>query len=153
MFTALLGTALVAVAHIDIRHRRIPNVLNAVIVIAGLANAVLVGGWGALIWALPAALLAYLVIWAADQMHRLRSGSPGIGMGDAKLFAGVGAWLGPLYLAPVMLVASLSAVLVVLTHRALSMESLQTRSIAFGPFIAAAFFGFWCAREYAGWRI
>ncbi len=102
---------------------------------------------------MSAAVLAYFAIWAADQMHRIRKGVPGIGMGDAKLFAGVGAWLGPLYLAPVMLVASLSAVLVVLTRRMADTASLPTRSIAFGPFIAAAFFGFWCAREYAGWRI
>jgi leader peptidase (prepilin peptidase) / N-methyltransferase len=127
--------------------------LNAVIVMAGLVNAALADGWFALAWAISAAVLAYLVIWAADQVHRMRNGAPGIGMGDAKLFAGVGAWLGPLYLAPVMLVASLSAVLVLLTRRMAGTASLPTRSIAFGPFIAAAFFGFWCAREYAGWRI
>ena len=96
--------------------------------------------------ALAGALLGYFALWFVARVYWASRKADGLGLGDAKLFAAAGAWLGPLALAPVLLVASLLALFTVGILR-LSGHSLtmQTR-IPFGPFISASFFGFWLLR-------
>jgi prepilin peptidase CpaA len=79
---------LLVAAVIDVRSRRIPNWLSLPFLGAGMAAAGYRGGVGGLVWSLGGVGLAVVV---AGILCYLR----GMGMGDLKLLAAVGAWIGP----------------------------------------------------------
>jgi leader peptidase (prepilin peptidase)/N-methyltransferase len=64
----------------------------------------------------------------------------GLGLGDAKLFAAAGAWLGPAGLPSVLVWACGAALIAVAIHSIRGQTLSRTSRIAFGPFLA---FGFW----------
>ena len=76
--------------------------------------------------------------------RRLR-GYEGLGGGDAKLFAAAGAWVGWLGLPSVLLVASVTALGVVLVMIAAGRRGITGEEIAFGPYLC---FGFWIVWLY-----
>src|SRR4051812_12188637 len=79
---------LVIAACIDVRTRRIPNWLSLPFALAGMVLRFVTAGGSGLLIGLEGAGLALLLfgwIWALK----------GMGMGDLKLAAGVGAWIGP----------------------------------------------------------
>jgi prepilin peptidase CpaA len=88
-FTHLFVGALLVLACIsDLRTRRIPNVLTFSAILAALVFHLLVGGWSAAGWSISGCFLGALLFFP---MFVLR----GMGAGDVKLLAAVGAWLGP----------------------------------------------------------
>jgi prepilin peptidase CpaA len=91
--------ALVVLAVMDLRTRKLPNALNALLFGAGLLHAAVVGGaLGALAAFVGALTGLALLAW----QH-----SKGLmGAGDVKLLAAIGAWTGPLAVVAVLLVAS-----------------------------------------------
>ena len=93
--------ALLTLASIsDLRTRRIPNALTLPAIAAALLFHVVTGGFTAAGWSLAGCLLGALLFFP---MFALR----GMGAGDVKLLAAVGAWLGPGQAAMVALAASL----------------------------------------------
>jgi prepilin peptidase CpaA len=97
----------------DLRTRRIPNVLTFSAIAAALLYHAAIGGLNAAGWSLAGCLLGALLFFP---MFALR----GMGAGDVKLLAAVGAWLGPSQVAIVALVSSLAggviAIAVALGH-------------------------------------
>jgi len=85
------------------------------------------------------AALGYGFLWALVQAFYWLSGRHGMGYGDLKLTAALGAWLGWQPLLPVLLVASLSGLLWVVICRFLYSEP-WARVIIFGPWLALAGF-------------
>jgi prepilin peptidase CpaA len=82
-------SALLIVACItDLRTRRIPNALTFSGVATALLFHLLTGGWTAAGWSIAGCLLGFLLFFP---LFALR----GMGAGDVKLLAAVGAWLGP----------------------------------------------------------
>ena len=82
-------TAFVVVAAvIDVRTQRIPNWLSLPCLVAGLGFSGMTHGWSGLGLSLLGLLTAALVFGIFCYLG-------GMGMGDVKLFAAVGAWLGP----------------------------------------------------------
>src|SRR5699024_5332867 len=81
--------------------------------------------------------VGYLFLWSVYWLFKLATGKEGMGYGDFKLLAVMGAWMGPLALLPVILLSSLIGAL---TGGALIALNRHERSvpIPFGPFIAAA---------------
>jgi prepilin peptidase CpaA len=73
---------------IDIRSRRIPNWLSLPFLVTGMAVSALRGGSAAFAQSLAGIGLALVVAGALCYLR-------GMGMGDLKLFAAVGAWIGP----------------------------------------------------------
>lgn len=133
-----LSAALAALAVIDARTFRLPDVLTLPLIAAGLAFA-LVSGAGIWLHVLGAGL-GYLSLVAVEVAYRRLRGRDGLGRGDAKLFAAGGAWCGAAALPLILLAASASALLFIVVLRLFRPGVGATTMIAFGPFLA---FGIW----------
>jgi leader peptidase (prepilin peptidase)/N-methyltransferase len=141
---ALLVTwTLIALTGIDVDHQLLPDSITLPLLWAGLLAAVLIGPRPEA--ALPVsprdaiigAAAGYLSLWLVFHAFRLVTGKEGMGYGDFKLFAALGAWLGWKLLPLVILLsAATGAVLGIL------MIVLRGRDRAapmpFGPYLAAA---------------
>lgn len=150
-FLALLLTlALLLLSLHDLRTRRLPDILTLPLMVLGLTLPV----WAdASIDVLTRALgagIGFLVLWSLSVVFRRVRGYPGLGLGDAKLLAAAGAWLGPWALAPLVLIASASALLCAGALH-LSGREIGARTILpFGPFLSLGFLLLWLAHG-AGW--
>jgi len=83
------------------------------------------------------AIAGYLSLWSVYHLFRLITGKEGMGYGDFKLFAALGAWLGWQMLLPIILFAATVGAVVGIAMLAIQGRSRAT-PIAFGPFLAAA---------------
>ncbi|MGI9316747.1 MAG: prepilin peptidase, partial [bacterium] len=91
--------------------------------------------------ALIGAVVGYLGFWIVYHAHHKMTGREGLGYGDFKLLAALGAWLGWEMLPMIVLVASISGT--VLSLAMMAFRGLNTRTpVSFGPFLA---FGGWLA--------
>jgi leader peptidase (prepilin peptidase) / N-methyltransferase len=86
---------------------------------------------------LVGAIAGYVSLWSVYHLFRLLTGKEGMGYGDFKLFAALGAWLGWQMLLPVMLIAAASGAVVGIAVLSIRGQHRST-PIAFGPFLAAA---------------
>jgi leader peptidase (prepilin peptidase) / N-methyltransferase len=141
---ALLVTwALIALTGIDIDHQLLPDNITLPLMWAGLLAAVLFGSGSG--QALPVsahdaiigAAAGYLSLWLVFHAFRLITGKEGMGYGDFKLFAAMGAWLGWKMLPLVILLAAgtgavLGILMIVLHGRD------RAAPMPFGPYLAAA---------------
>src|SRR5579864_7262679 len=133
---------LVALAFIDIDHQLLPDTLTLPLLWLGLAFAL----WGPPpVDALPVdvrssligAIAGYVSLWSVYHLFRLITGKDGMGYGDFKLFAALGAWLGWQMLLPVILVGAAAGAVVGLLMIAVRRHD-RSMPIPFGPFLAAA---------------
>ena len=125
---------LVLASGIDLRTRRIPNWLSVPFLFSGMIVPAIAGGWAGLRTSSAGFGLAVL-LFALPCFLR------GMGLGDLKLAAGVGAWIGPgqFWLAFIVtaIVGGLLAVIYTLRHRLLSRGSDPVPlSIPYAPAIA-----------------
>ncbi len=129
---------LLALALIDLDHKLLPDRLTLPLLWAGLLFALL--GDAALTdlrGAVIGAMAGYLSLWSVYQLFKLVTGKEGMGYGDFKLLAALGAWLGWQML-PLVIV--LSAVVGAVTGIGMIIALGRDRQIPipFGPFLAAA---------------
>ncbi len=88
---------------------------------------------------LMGAVLGYLFLWSVFWIFKLATGKEGMGYGDFKLFAALGAWFGVEALLPLILVSSLFGIVVAMVLKFRS--SLREGGyVPFGPFLAFAGF-------------
>lgn len=144
--TLVLATLLAIATAIDIRTQRIPDIINASIVASGLAATLALER--ALADALMGAAIGYLALAAVKWGFRRVRGYEGIGLGDAKLLAGAGAWLGWAPLPFVVLIGAALGLAFVAVDRLRGGDASPTRRIAFGPFLAAATLAAWLATAW-----
>lgn len=138
----LLAAALSVCFAMDVRRLIIPDVITGPLIILGLAIHVLDTPSQILSHA-AGAVVGYGMIWAVGLCFRLVRGVEGIGLGDAKLLAAAGAWLGLASLPFVIVIASTLALCYVCLHRV--MRRTAVHLVAFGPFLAAGFWLGWLA--------
>ena len=133
-----LGWTLLALAAIDARHYRLPDRLTLPLIPAGLLVAWLSDPASLAGHALGAlaGFLAFAGI--AQAYHRLRRRA-GMGLGDAKLLAAAGAWLGWSALPALVAVAASLALAAALARQRLDAAT----KIAFGPGLTLALWLFW----------
>jgi leader peptidase (prepilin peptidase)/N-methyltransferase len=83
------------------------------------------------------AVMGYTSLWAVATAFERVTSKQGMGAGDFKLLAALGAWLGPLALLPVVMLASLSGAIVGLALK-LTHRLHDNGYVPFGPFLAIA---------------
>jgi leader peptidase (prepilin peptidase) / N-methyltransferase len=108
---SLLCFASLVLAIIDLRRGIIPNWLNLAIAVAGLGRAALVGGFAATLAAACEGLAVGAVLWLLRWLFFRWRKYRGLGLGDVKLLAASGIWIGIAGVPVQLLIASLSALL------------------------------------------
>jgi len=136
ILTALFGWLLIIQSAIDWGTRRLPDVLTLMLVVTGLAAAYLYDRESWLIHAVAGVIGATVLIIVAALYRWIRK-SPGLGLGDAKLFGALGVWVSLSGL-PTVLFLGTSLALVFYAARRLLVKSDSRERLAFGPFLAAA---------------
>lgn len=127
--------ALIALAFIDWDTTLLPDDITLPLIWAGLvAAAVGFSGIG-LADALWGAVAGYLSLWSIYWAFKLLTGKEGMGYGDFKLFAALGAWLGWQALIPVILLASVIGAVVGIAMKFTS-GLREGGYVPFGPFLA-----------------
>jgi leader peptidase (prepilin peptidase)/N-methyltransferase len=135
--TALFLTAfLIVMTGIDIDHQLLPDNLTLPLLWSGI----LVNLWGVhndLTSSVIGAIAGYLVLWSVYHVFRLLSGKEGMGYGDFKLLAALGAWMGWQMLPLIVLLSSVVGAAFGLALMATG-KLKRDKPMPFGPFIAAA---------------
>ncbi|RZT95002.1 prepilin peptidase [Rivibacter subsaxonicus] len=129
--------ALVALALIDWDTTLLPDSITLPLLWGGLIAAAL--GWTgiALSTAVWGAVAGYLALWSVYWLFKLTTGKEGMGAGDFKLLAALGAWLGWQMLLPIVLAASLLGAVVGIAMK-FGGSLREGRYVPFGPFLAGA---------------
>jgi leader peptidase (prepilin peptidase) / N-methyltransferase len=137
-----VGWWLLLLALVDVEHGRLPDVLTLPLLLAGIAAAARlpVPGLVGLGASGLGAALGFLLFAAVGRLYLAWRGRVGLGGGDAKLLAALGAWLGLEGVAPGVLAAALLG----LGFALLSGSRRAEDALAFGPWLAIAGGGlFW----------
>jgi leader peptidase (prepilin peptidase)/N-methyltransferase len=138
----VLVWALIAMSMIDIEIQMLPDDLNLPLLWLGLLVN-MSGTFVPLADAVIGAVAGYLSLWLVYWGFRLATGKEGIGYGDFKLLAALGAWLGWMMLPLIILFASAVGALVGISLILLRLHTRE-KPIPFGPFLAiAGLLGLW----------
>ncbi len=136
---AAFGCLLLACAWIDWDTTYLPDDLTLGLLWLGLVSASLGYSGVRLDEALWGAVAGYLSLWLVFWMFKLLTGKDGMGYGDFKLFAALGAWFGWTALVPLIFLASCTGAAVGLVMK--SRTALREGGVVpFGPFLAGAGF-------------
>lgn len=135
---ATLACLLLAQFFIDFDTQLLPDDLNYLILWSGLIAAAV--GWttvpvSSAVWG---AVFGYLSLWSVYQVHYRLTGKQGMGHGDFKLLAGLGAWFGAEYLVALILLSSVVGSIIGGTLLLVGRLANRDIPIPFGPFLAGA---------------
>lgn len=131
------GAALLALALIDWDTTLLPDDITLPLLWAGLLGAALRWTDVPLADAVWGAAAGYLSLWLVFWGFKLATGKDGMGYGDFKLFAALGAWFGWQALVPMILAASVIGAIVGIAMK-LRSQLRPDGYIPFGPFLAGA---------------
>jgi leader peptidase (prepilin peptidase) / N-methyltransferase len=132
----VLTWVLIALSVIDLRTQLLPDSLTLPLLWLGLLLSL--SG----VFTTPAASIAggaagYLILWSVYQLFRLATGKEGMGFGDFKLLAALGAWFGWQALPALILMSSIAGAVVGLSL-ILFRGHDRAVPIPFGPYLAIA---------------
>ena len=131
-----LTAVLIALTGIDADTQLLPDNMTLPLVWAGLLVNTL-GVYTDLQSSVYGAIGGYLILWSIYHLFRLMTGKEGMGYGDFKLLAAMGAWMGWQFLPLVILMSSVVGAVVGIALMA-SGRLQRDKPMPFGPFIAAA---------------
>jgi leader peptidase (prepilin peptidase) / N-methyltransferase len=133
----LLCVLCAAIAWIDIRDGIIPDWLNLTIAGLGLVRMMATNDLSAAVQSAGEGIAIGAVFWLLRKLYFAYRGIQGLGLGDVKLLAAAGIWVGIAGIPLVLLIATLTALacagVMQLSGRALTAQT----SLSFGPFLAA----------------
>ena len=137
-FALIFSWCLIAMAGIDVDRQLLPDVLTLPLLWIGLlASLWPTVGMTSPQDALIGAAAGYLILWAVFHLFRLVTGKEGMGYGDFKLLAAIGAWLGWQLLPLVLLLAAVVGTAVGVTLIVMRRHG-RNAPIPFGPYLAGA---------------
>lgn len=136
LFAIPMTWALISLTMIDFDTQLLPDDITLPLLWAGLLVN-LNGVFVPLQTAVIGAMAGYLVLWSVYWLFKLVTGKEGMGYGDFKLLAALGAWLGWTMVPLVLLLSSVVGAVIGIGYLAIRKESAP---FAFGPYIAIAGF-------------
>ncbi|MCR4305389.1 MAG: A24 family peptidase [Gallionella sp.] len=147
----LLIWALLALTAIDLDTQLLPDNITLPLLWTGLLFNMF-GVFTDLHSAVPGAVTGYLTLWSVYWIFKLATGKEGMGYGDFKLLAALGAWLGWQMLPLIILLSSLVGAIVGITM-IVAFKHGRNIPIPFGPYLAgggliALFWGQALTHEY-----
>ena len=154
LFTILFTFLLIPLVFIDIRHKLLPDDITYLLLWSGIVYS-LTGAGLDISSSILGVIVGYMSLWSVYIIFKLLTGKEGMGHGDFKLLAAIGAWVGWQQLLSVILISSLTGTLVgvALLIKA-KREQRDMASIPFGPYLAA---GGWITliwgQELAHWYL
>ncbi len=149
----LLIWALIALTGIDFDTQLLPDSITLPLLWLGLGFN-LTGTYVDLFSAVIGAMIGYLTLWSVFWLFKLATGKEGMGFGDFKLLAALGAWFGWQMLPAIILLSSIVGAAVGISLIVATRHGRNT-PIPFGPYLAAAgvialFWGPQLTRGYLG---
>lgn len=132
----LLSWALITLAVIDMDTQLLPDDITLPLLWGGLLFNVLLGPVTATDAILGAAA-GYLLLWSIYWLFKLATGKEGMGYGDFKLLAALGAWLGWQSLPSIILLSSVVGAVLGIIILAVQGKD-KSQPLPFGPYLAAA---------------
>ena len=140
-----LAAVLLIAAHIDLRTGLLLDILTLPLMVAGIA----VSFVSELDWKLSVAgvVIGYGLVAGLALLWRRYRGYEGIGLGDAKLLAAGGAWVGAPLLPVILLIASGLGIFAALIVAQKPRTSGVRSALPFGPCLSFAIWVVWCAGE------
>ena len=138
LFALLFAWVLIALTFIDLDHFLLPDKLTLPLLWAGLLlNTQNV--FTSLESAVLGAAVGYLALWSIYWLFKLVTGKEGMGYGDFKLLAALGAWMGLAALPMIILLSSVSGVIIAIILTVCKIQQLNN-PIPFGPYLTIAGF-------------
>jgi leader peptidase (prepilin peptidase)/N-methyltransferase len=134
--TSLFSLFLIALVFIDFEHQLLPDELTLLLLWLGLLLSIL-PGFTEPADAIIGAAAGYFSLWFIAKMYEFVTKREGMGYGDFKLLAALGAWAGWQALPWIVLIAALLGSAVAITLVLLKKANAKT-AIAFGPYLAIA---------------
>lgn len=134
----LFVAAMVALTCIDFDTQLLPDDVTLPLLWAGLLIN-LNGTFSTLPNAVIGAAAGYLALWAVYWLFKLATGKEGMGYGDFKLFAALGAWFGWQALVPIILMASVVGAVIGIALK-INSKLREGGYVPFGPFLAGGGF-------------
>ncbi|RKZ80044.1 MAG: prepilin peptidase [Candidatus Parabeggiatoa sp. nov. 1] len=135
-FALVLTWALLAASIIDFNHQLLPDNITLPLLWLGLlCNSF--GLYTSLEESLIGAIVGYLVLWSVYWLFKLATGKEGMGYGDFKLLAMLGAWLGWQAVPMILFISSLAGAVVGISLILLRGHDKNV-PIPFGPYLASA---------------
>ena len=134
LFGLLLTWTLIALTFIDFDTQLLPDRYTLTLAALGLAvnsYAIYISPTAA-IWGY---IIGFLCLWIVYYLFKIVTGKEGMGYGDFKLLAALGAWMGPLMLPLIVLLSSLVGAIIGIILLKIRKEN---KAFAFGPYIAIA---------------
>jgi len=149
----LLVWSLIALAAIDFDTQLLPDAITLPLLWLGLVFN-LANTYVDLPAAVVGTMAGYLALWTVFWLFKLATGKEGMGYGDFKLLAALGAWLGWQMLPTIILLSSVVGAIVGITLIIVARRG-RNIPIPFGPYLAAAggialFWGPQLTRSYLG---
>jgi leader peptidase (prepilin peptidase)/N-methyltransferase len=131
----LLALASGLLAWIDLRRGILPDWLNLAIAVIGLAKAMLLDGWASALSAGGEGIAIGAIVLVLRRLYFVLRKFQGLGLGDVKLLASSGVWIGVAGVPIQLLVASLAALAAAGVMQLAGRTMTRQTSVPFGPFL------------------
>ncbi len=135
--TLILIWSLIALTFIDVDHQLLPDSITLPLMWVGLLFNASPFGWVSLQAAVFGAAGGYMVLWSVYWLFKLVTGKEGMGFGDFKLLAALGAFFGWTQLPLILILSSLVGAVTGITMMVLAGNG-RSQPIPFGPYLAGA---------------
>ncbi|WP_370981307.1 A24 family peptidase [Agaribacterium sp. ZY112] len=148
----LFSWTLICLTYIDIDHQLLPDQLTLPLLWLGLALNIN-GTFVDLESAVYGAMAGYLSLWSIYWLFKLLTGKEGMGFGDFKLLAALGAWAGWQVLPTIILLSSLVGAIFGIANILMSGKDKNT-PMPFGPYLAiAGWLAFFWGTDIQNWYL
>lgn len=139
VFSLALAGGLIWASVVDLDCYEIPDIASLGLCATGVVSCAALAPFG-LVDHLAAGIVCGFLFWTISEVHFRLRGYEGLGLGDAKLYASAGFWLGSL---GAIWVLFLSATLGALAGLVAKHGKEHKRGIAYGPFLSISIWLIW----------